>query len=167
MAVSDDTDFVISRVFNARRQRVWDAWTKPEMLALWFGPKGTTTTVLHSDLRTGGVVHFRIDTADGGRMWGKFVYREIEAPSRLVWVHSFADEQARVVRSPFGNSWPLELLTTVLFEEAGQGTRVTLTWSPIQPTPEELKSFTEAKPSMREGWGGSVEKLEKLLAAPD
>jgi len=164
MDISADSDFVIARIFNAPRQRVWDAWTQPEMLGRWFGPKGSTTTVLRSELRPGGMFHFRLEAPDGGRMWARFVYREIAPPSRLVWVHSFADERGELAHSPFGGSWPMEMLTTVLFEEAGNATKVTLRWAPIQPTAEELRSFTDTKPSMRDGWGGSFEQLDTLLA---
>lgn len=166
MDASADTDFTISRIFNAPRQRVWDAWTRPEMLGRWFGPKGSTTTVLRSELRPGGMMHFRLDAPGGGRMWARFVYREIEAPSRLVWVHSFADEQGQLAPTPFGGSWPMEILSTVLFEDAGKATKVTLHWTPISPTAEELRTFAETRPSMNGGWGGSFEQLDQLLAQP-
>ena len=50
-------EFRITRRFAAPRDRVWDAWTRPEQLARWFGPKGVTTTVLSFDLRPGGGLH--------------------------------------------------------------------------------------------------------------
>jgi uncharacterized protein YndB with AHSA1/START domain len=166
MADSADTDFIIARTFNAPRQRVWDAWTQPEMLGRWFGPKGSTTTVLRSELRPGGMLHLRLEAPDGGVMWARFVYREVDAPSRLVWVHAFANERGELARSPFGGHWPMELLTTVHFEDAGEATRVTLRWTPISPTAEELRAFTETKPSMQGGWSGSFEQLDLLLAQP-
>ncbi|SHK15672.1 Uncharacterized conserved protein YndB, AHSA1/START domain [Roseomonas rosea] len=164
MAASDGEAFVLTRVFAAPRARVWDAWTRPEMLARWFGPRGTTNTVLRSELRPGGLLHFRLDMPDGGRMWGRFVYRAVEAPRRLVWVHSFADEAGEVARAPFPGEWPLEMLNTVTFEEAAAGTEVTLHSVPIGGTAEERRAFEAGKPSMQEGWGGSFGQLDLFLA---
>lgn len=78
-------EFTITRVFSASRQRVWDAWTKRDQLARWFGPKGVTATVQTHDLRPDGIAHIRLVRPDGGQMWAKFVYREVTPPSRLVW----------------------------------------------------------------------------------
>ncbi|WP_428531825.1 SRPBCC family protein [Rhodopila sp.] len=157
-------EFVISRVFRAPRPRVWDAWTKPDQLSRWFGPKGVTTTVQAHELRPGGVLHARMDTPDGGRMWARFFYREISAPSRLVWIHCFSDEHAGVVRAPFfDGNWPLELLTTVTFADEGPATRVTLTWAPLNATEIERRTFAANMGSMNQGWTGSFEVLDGLL----
>jgi uncharacterized protein YndB with AHSA1/START domain len=156
--------FVITRVFNAPRPRVWDAWTKPEQFTRWFGPKGVKATVLVHDLRPGGILHSYMDSPNGGRLWAKFVYREVTAPSRLVWVHSFSDEHANVARSPFGGEWPLELLTTVTFAEDGAGTLVTLTWTPLNATDAERQAFAANMNSMTQGWSGSFDVLDAFLA---
>jgi uncharacterized protein YndB with AHSA1/START domain len=161
---SPDT-FVITRVFGAPRQRVWDAWTKPEQLSRWFGPKGVTATVKTHELRPGGILHAHLDAPDGGRLWAKFVYREVAAPSRLVWVHSFSDEHANVTRAPFfDGKWPLELLTTVTFAEEGAATRVTLTWTPLNATEIERETFAANMHSMQQGWTGRFDVLEEFLA---
>src|SRR3954470_21779242 len=83
MAADPGPDFVVTRLFRAPRQRVWDAWTRPELLARWFGPKGVSTTVLRHELRPGGMLHARMDRPDGGSMWARFVYRAVEPPARL------------------------------------------------------------------------------------
>jgi uncharacterized protein YndB with AHSA1/START domain len=160
------TEFAVTHIFKARRQRVWDAWTKPEMLVRWFGPKGMTMAVLQSDLRPGGLLHTHMDSADGQRLWARFVYREVTEPSRLVWVHSFSDPQAGLARAPFGIPWPLEMLATATFEDAGDITKVTLRLCPIHATPEEENTFAEGMPSMRGGWGGSFGQLDQVLAGP-
>ncbi len=98
-------------------------------------------------------------------MWAKFVYREIVAPERLVWVHSFSDEAGGLTRHPLSPTWPLELLTTVTFEDAPGGkTKVTLRWSPLDATAEEQKTFDAAHDGMRGGWGGTFERLTAYLA---
>jgi uncharacterized protein YndB with AHSA1/START domain len=158
-------EFRITRRFAAPRDRVWDAWTRPEQLARWFGPKGVTTTVLSFDLRPGGGLHARMESADGGAMWARFVYREVAAPETLVWEHGFADEAGAFTASPFGGPWPLRLLTTVRFdEEEGDATRLTLTWVPLEATPEEETAFAAMMESMTGGWSGSFEQLDAFLA---
>jgi uncharacterized protein YndB with AHSA1/START domain len=95
----------------------------------------------------------------------KFVYREIVAPERLVWVHSFSDEAGGLTRHPLSATWPLELLTTVTLEEAPGGkTKLTLRWSPHNATAEEIKTFDAARDGMTQGWSGSFERLAAYLA---
>src|SRR3569623_128922 len=85
--------FTITRVFDASRERVWAAWTHPDRLAGWFGPKETTGIVLEYDLRPGGVWRGRMDAPDGSSMFSKFVFERIDPPSMLVWIHGFADAE--------------------------------------------------------------------------
>lgn len=153
------------RTFAAPRALVWRAWTDPALLARWFGPKGTTTTVLAHDLRPGGITHLRMDMPGGGAIWARFVHREVTEPSRLTWVHSFADDRADLARAPFFEGcWPLELLNSVVFEEDGTRTRMVLTSEPIGATPEECRVFVAQIPSMNQGWGGSFDQLDAVLA---
>jgi glutathione S-transferase len=101
---------------------------------------------------------------DGLEMWGKQVYREIKEPERLVFVNSFSDEKGGITRHPLHISWPLELLTTVTFQEQGGKTTVTVEWLPIKPSEEEWKTFDTNRDSMNQGWGGSFEALAEYLA---
>jgi len=99
-------------------------------------------------------------------MWAKFVYREIAAPERLVWVHSFSDEAGGLTRHPMSPTWPLEMLSTVTFtEEPGGKTKVNLRWSPLNATAEEQATFNAAHDSMNGGWAGTFERLDAYLAA--
>lgn len=157
--------FEISRVFAAPRDRVWDAWTKPEQFAHWFGPKGTKSQVKHFELRPGGYLHSRLKGEDGSVSWGKNIYREIDAPRRLVWEQGFSNEAAEIVPAPFPMPWPLLMLTTVLFEDEGASTRVTLTWEPIDATKEQLESFAKFLSSMTDGWTGTFDQLDEFLAS--
>jgi uncharacterized protein YndB with AHSA1/START domain len=161
----DTPRFTISRALAAPRARVWDAWTNPEALAQWFGPKGSTSTFLAFDLRPGGVWRGRMDTPDGGTMYSKFVFREIDPMSRLVWVHGFADVEGNRIRAPFAEHFPLEMLTTVLFLDEGAGTRIDLSWIPLDATPEEEAFFVSMMASMNGGWSGSFEQLDEFLAS--
>jgi uncharacterized protein YndB with AHSA1/START domain len=164
-AETKSADFVISRVFDAPRELVWQAFADPERMKHWFGPKGATIVSSKMDLRVGGIYHGAMRNPDGQVMWAKFVYREVTPPSRLSWVHSFSDEQGGLTRHPLSTSWPLELLTTVTFEEAPSGkTKLTLTWAPINATEEERKTFAAAHEGMQGGWTGTFERLADYLA---
>ena len=157
-------EFAITRSFAASRERLWQAWTDPAQMAQWLGPKGTTGTTLAADLTPGGLLHWRLNGADGSTMWGRAVYREVSAPSRLVYVQSFSDAAGQIARAPFfGGRWPLEMLTTVTFEEDGPRTRVTLTWSPLNAEADELANFISNIPSMHGGWGNSFDQLAALV----
>ena len=87
-------------------------------------------------------------------------------PSDSVWVHSFSDEAGGLTRHPMSPTWPLELLTTVTFEEAaGEKTKLTLRWLPINATEEERRTFEAAHDGMRQGWGGSFDQLAAYLGS--
>jgi uncharacterized protein YndB with AHSA1/START domain len=163
---TQSTDFVITRVFDAPRDMVWKAFTDPEHMKHWWGPKGSTVLVSKMDLRVGGSYLGSLRDSSGNVMWGKFVYREIMPPQRLVWEHSFSDENGGLTRHPLAPNWPLKLLTTVTFAEPRPGqTEVTLRWSPLDATDEERKTFAAAHDGMRGGWGGSFDQLAAYLAA--
>lgn len=155
--------FTITRSFNATRDAMWKAWTTPEQMAQWFGPKGFTCHVPKLDLRPGGITHSYLRAPDGTEMWGKFVYREITPPSHLAWTHSFADADGSVTRHPFSPTWPLELSTTIDFAEKDGKTTITLTWTPHNATDEEIKTFAGGMDSMQQGWTGTFDQLEEFL----
>jgi uncharacterized protein YndB with AHSA1/START domain len=157
--------FVISRTFDAPRERVWQAWTEVERLKQWFSPKGFTVIAAKMELRPGGSYHYGMRSPDGQEMWGKWVFREIKAPERLVLVNSFSDAQGGITRHPMAPTWPLEMLSTFIFEdEPGGKTKVTIRWSPHNATEEEQKTFDAGRDSMQQGWGGTLDQLAAYLA---
>ena len=162
-ARNNQQEFVISRVFDAPRDLVWQAFTDPERMKQWWGPKGVTVVHSKMDLRPGGSYHYAMRTPDGSVMWGKFIYREITPPSRIVFVNSFSDEAGGVTRHPLAPSWPLEMLSVFTFEEEGGKTRFTVKWSPLNATDEEKATFAAGHGSMQQGWSGTLEQLEAYL----
>ena len=166
-ATGANPDFVISRVFDAPRDLVWKAFTEPERMKEWWGPKGFTVIASKMDLRPGGTYHYGMKAPDGSAMWGKFVYREVVAPERMVFINSFSDEAGGIARHPMAPSWPLEMLSVFTFEEVlGGKTKFTIRWSPHNATDEEQKTFDSSHDSMRQGWGGTMEQLTAYLAQP-
>ena len=159
-----DRPFVISRTVDAPRDLVWRAWTERDRLMQWFGPKGCTITAARLDLRADGIFHYCMRFVDGKEMWGKFVYREIVPPEKLVWVNQFSDEAGGLTRHPFNPDWPQHMLTTVTFAEDAGKTTITVQWQPIQPTAPELKTFNDNRSGMVMGWTGTFERLDEYLA---
>jgi uncharacterized protein YndB with AHSA1/START domain len=158
-------EFVISRVLDAPRDLVWKAFTDPERMKQWWGPKGFT--VIHSkmDLRVGGTYHYGMKAPDGTPMWGKFVFREIVPPERMVFISSFADDAGATARHPGHMAWPLEMLSVFTFDELPGGkTRFTVRWAPHNATADETNTFEDGRDSMRMGWSGTLEQLEAYLA---
>ncbi len=157
-------DFIISRTFDAPRELVWKAWTESDRLAQWFGPKGTKIIASHNDLRAGGTYHYGMRTPDGTEMWGKWVYREVDPPARLVFVNSFSDPEGGITRHPFAPDWPLEMLSNITFDDVDGKTKITIRWSPLNASEAERKVFHDGMPGMEKGWGGTFEQLEAYLA---
>jgi len=156
--------FVISRVFDAPRERVWSAWTEVEQMKRWWGPKGFTVAHCKIDLRPGGKGHYCLRGPDGGEMWGRFVYKEISKPSRLIWINSFSDKDGGLTVHPMNPNWPREMLTTVSFEAQGAKTKVTIEWIPVDGSTDiELKTFDDGRSSMTMGWTGTLDQCTGYL----
>jgi uncharacterized protein YndB with AHSA1/START domain len=82
-----DRELVATRVFDAPREMVFDAWTHPEQVARWWGPNGFTTTIDKMDVRPGGVWQFIMHRPDGTDYNNLIIYVEIARPERLVYAH--------------------------------------------------------------------------------
>jgi uncharacterized protein YndB with AHSA1/START domain len=162
---AEGSDFVISRELDAPRELVWKVFTDPDHMKHWWGPKGFTVIASKMDLRPGGTYHYGLKAPDGSPMWGKFVFREIAVGERMVFISSFSDEAGGTTRHPMAPTWPLEMLSTFTFEDVPGGrTKITIRWSPHNPTEEERKTFDAGRDSMRMGWSGTLEQLEAYLA---
>jgi|SRR5271165_5096868 len=116
-SVAAERELIVSRVIDAPRALVFNAWTDPEQVARWWGPKGYVTVDSQMDIRPGGAYRSRMRSPEGVDHIKRGVYREIVAPERIVF--TFAWEAAD------GSIGP-ELLVTVTFEALGAKTRLTL-----------------------------------------
>jgi len=147
-----DREIVMTRVFRAPRQLVWDAHTKPELLKRWLlGPDGWAMPVCEMDLRVGGRYRWvwRRDK-DGTEMATGGVFKEIVAPERLVSSERF--------EQPW---YPGEGLNTiVLTESAG---RTTLTQTMLYDTREIRDGVLQS--GMETGVETSYKRLDKIFAS--
>ena len=118
-----EREVVMTRVVDAPRRLVWEAWTSPEHLPRWLlGPGGWTMPVCEVDLRPGGAWHFVWRGADGAEMGMRGVYREVTPPGRLVstesWGGDWAGTTNTVVFSTRSNADPVAASATRKFSSA-------------------------------------------------
>jgi len=157
-------DFVLTRSFDAPRELMFEVWTRPEHLQQWFSPKGFTVLAANMDFRFGGTYHYGMRMPNGQEMWGKWTFREIVPPERIVFIDSFSDARGGLARHPMNPNWPREMLSTITFAEQNGRTTVTIRWSPHNATETEFKTFDAGRDSMKQGWGGTLEQLTAHLA---
>jgi uncharacterized protein YndB with AHSA1/START domain len=157
--------FVIARSFDAPIERVYAMWTDPAHLARWLAPTGATMRFLRAEPHVGGTSFYEMAFDGAASFHGQIHYLERSAPCRLVYRQHFCDANERVVRPPFFKAWPLAMLTTVdLIAESPDRTRVVVRWKPLEADPADLAEFVVQRGSMTQGWTGSFDKLEALLA---
>jgi uncharacterized protein YndB with AHSA1/START domain len=140
----------IVRTFDAPRELVWKAWTEPEHLARWFGPKGFTTPVCEADVRAGGTQRVTMRGPDGTDYPMTAIYEEVVPPERLTWNGSV--EHAGNVS--------FDVYQVATFAEHKGKTELTLQAFVTRATPEAAGALG----GMEEGWSQSLDKLAALLA---
>jgi uncharacterized protein YndB with AHSA1/START domain len=162
-ATASESEFVISHVFDAPRGLVWQAWTEADRLSQWWGPKGCTLEVKELDFRPGGLFHYSMHMPDGNQMFGKFAYEELDAPERLVFTSSFADDDGNTIRAPFSELFPIEIHNTLTFSEHEGRTTLTMRGVPLNASEAEQQFFKDMNASMQQGWSGTLEQLTQYL----
>ena len=155
-------DIVITRVFDAPREKVWKTWTEPEHLKKWWGPKDFTAPQIKTDFRVGGkflyCMHGPKDTEFDKDMWSGGVYKEIVPLKKIVATDYFTDAEGnKMSPAEYGmpGEWPEEMEVTVTFEDAGPGkTKLTLVH---KGHPTEFAGMAN------EGWNQSLDKFAAAL----
>lgn len=154
-------ELFISRIFDAPRELVWKAWTDPQHIQRWWGPKDFTAPASKIDFRVGGKYLFCMRSPEGKDYWSTGVYREIIPLERIVCTDSFADEQGNVVPATYygmSPDFPLEMLVTVTFEDQAGKTRMTLKHTNLPAG--AMSEQTGA------GWNESFDKLAESFNMP-
>jgi len=141
----------ITRVFDAPRALVWQAWTDAKMMAQWFGPRGFTSSVPELDLRVGGSLRIVMHGPDGNDYPMKGTFTVVKAPERLVFTNIALDND--------GNHL-LEGETAVTFSEQGGKTTLYLVSNMVGRVPIAPQMLA----GMEAGWTQSIDKLGELVA---
>ncbi|MDB5079298.1 MAG: ATPase [Chloroflexi bacterium] len=150
-------ELLVERTFDAPRELVWKAWTEPERLAVWWGPKDWKTTTYEMDVKPGGVWRYCMRGPDGMESCGKTVYREIVEPERLVYIDLFTDAEGNVMEG-----MPTLQITTEFTEYNGK-TRITSITKFASTADLEAIIAMGAIYGITENW----ERLADYLAAPE
>lgn len=145
---SDERVLFITRVFDAPRDLVWKAWTEPERMAQWTGPRGFTLTSCEMDARPGGAYRLSMRSPEGTDHRVSGVYHEIVAPERLVYTWAWVDAQ--------GNPGHETLLTITFADHGAEKTLLTLRQSGFE-------SVT-ARDGHQGGWNSAFDCLAEYLA---
>lgn len=156
---------MLTRVFDAPRELVFEAWTRAEHFARWFGPNDFVMPECEIDARPGGVIRFRMGH-EGEAYWHAGVFREVTVPERLVFTLRFVDEAGEPVPHPTLSDWPVEaeFITTVTFAERDGGTEMVLRQVIAPADAAERAVFDVERPLARQGWIESFERLDAVLA---
>jgi uncharacterized protein YndB with AHSA1/START domain len=141
-----ERELVITRVFDAPRRLVFEAWTKPEHLSCWCGPRGFTIPFGEMDFRPGGAYRTCLRSPEGKDHWLQGVYREIVKPERLIFTHRWEDKDGKPKH---------ETIVTVTFEEHDGKTKLTFH--------QAVFESVEGRDSHRSGWSESLDRLDEYL----
>jgi uncharacterized protein YndB with AHSA1/START domain len=141
---STPRELVISRIFDAPRALVFEAWSKPEHLVHWFCPNGFTLPVCEMDFRVGGSYRLCMRASDGNEHYARGVYLDIVPAERIVWTSTFEDMPGS------------EILTTVTFADHERKTKLTV---------HQTYSFeSDRTHGARQGWTETLEHLATYVA---
>jgi len=146
----------ITRVFNAPRELVFKAWTEPEHIAQWWGPKGFTTRVTELDLRPGGRWRYVMISSDGTEYPAKGVFREIVPPERIVTTDEFDEGFEQVINAEL----PQGIVMTAIFEDVDGKTKLTL--EIVHESASDRRKHEEM--GVVAGWNSSFDCLDEFLA---
>ncbi len=147
-----DRELVLTRLIHAPREKVFRAWTEPELLKQWFTPRPWTTPVVETDVRPGGSSLFVMRDLDGNEFPNHGVYLEVVENERLVFTDAYTEAWVPAEK-PF-------MTVTLTFEDAAGDTLYTARarhWTVADREQHERMGFYE-------GWGKATDQLEDVVA---
>ncbi len=147
---------VMERVFDAPRELVWEAWTTPELLEKWWGPKNWNTKITELNLSPGGKWKYCM-YQQGGEKWvscAVATFKEVVAPEKMIYTDQFSDEQFNLTPG----MPTLDIVNN--FEDRGDTTKLVSvsTFASL----EELEKVVEM--GVEQGFSEQLERLDSLLA---
>lgn len=149
---TSDRELVLCRIIDAPREKVFKAWTDPELMKQWFAPQPFTTPIIETDVRPGGSSYIVMKDVDGNEYPNRGIYLEVVPNEKLVFTDAYTHAW-----QPSAKPFFTGVLT---FEDAGNGktkyTARALHWSVEDREAHEKMGF-------HEGWGICTEQLEALL----
>ena len=150
-APAAEHELVLTRLIDAPREKLFRAWTEPELMKQWFCPRPWTTPVIEVDLRAGGANYILMRGPDGTEMPNRGVYLEVVKNERIVFTDAYTSAWVPSAK-PFFTG-------IITFEDEGGKTRYTARarhW-----TREDRE--THEKMGFHEGWGACADQLAELV----
>ena len=142
-----ERELVITRIFDAPRHLVFQAWTEPDRVARWWGPHGFVTAYCNMDVRPGGAFRVCMRSPAGAEHWKQGVYREVVVPERLVFTFAWEDAEGKPGH---------QTLVTVTFAEHGEKTELSLH--------QAVFESVARRDEHRRGWASTLERFAEFLA---
>lgn len=148
-SATQERTLVITRVFDAPRELVFELWSDPKHLARWMGPRDYPAMQVDNDFRVGGKWRIGLRAANGNEeMWQSGIYREIEPPRKLAFTFAWEDMK--------GGTPPNETLVTILFEDMGGKTPMTFK--------QFLFDTVSNRDGHRGGWNSAFDRFDEYVA---
>ena len=130
-AKPEKNDLVITHVFDAPVEQVWNAWVDPEMIKQWWGPDGFTAPLARIDFRVGGTSLVCMSSPQFGDQYSAWQYRKIVPMQRIEYIHNLVDKDGHKINPTsigMPPDFPQDMLNRVTFKDLGDGkTQLTIT----------------------------------------
>ncbi len=146
----------LTKIIDAPRERVWEAWTNPDQVAQWWAPNGFTNPVCEVDAKVGGQIYIVMQGGEDMGEWSgmkapiKGEFTEVAQNEKLVFTNNALDQEENIV---------LEGVTTVTFEDADGGTKLTV-HTGAKGTGPHVEDMLNGMPA---GWEQQLEKLVEFI----
>lgn len=142
-----ERELVITRIFDAPRHLVFQAWTEPDRAARWWGPQGFITAYCDMDVRQGGAFRVCMRSPAGVEYWKQGIYCEVVAPERLVFTFVWEDAEGKPGH---------QTQVTVTFAAHGDKTELTLR--------QAVFETVATRDEHQRGWTSTLQRLAEYLA---
>lgn len=150
----DSLTVTIERSFDAPVDLVWKAWTEPELLDQWWGPKPCRAETKSMDFSVGGKWHYAMVLPEGNRIWDTKSFLKIDPKKSFTYRSAFSDEHGNVSPETGSSVW------TNTFTEKDGGTLVTNVI--VNESLERMEKMIEM--GFKEGYTAGLDQLEELVA---
>ncbi len=149
VTLHSDREVILEREFDAPRELVFDAFSKPEHVAHWWGQQGSTMPICEMDFRPGGAWRFVEQAADGNQYGFRGEYREIVRPDRIVWTFEYEGLPGHIS------------VDSLVFEEIEHGQRTRITSTTVFDSLADRDGMIQS--GMAQGASESYERMANYL----
>lgn len=156
--MANTNELLITHIFNASPEAVFNAWTDPEHLKHWYAPDGCTIEFRSIDVRPGGSFHSCIHDPVHGECWIKGTYYEVVFPEKLVLTMALTNKEGddvTAVAAGKPEEWPQAIVTTVTFEPLGHQTKLTLHQTVAEAEAKKTGAY--------QSWFSMFERLNNIV----